>query len=160
MSDIKITWDNMVLEGVITFDALTNDLVGDDGLSTSVIISLFTDARAKDDDALPGVLYTNDFLDRRGWWADETSERQNDSVGSRLWLLSRAKNTTENLIKAEGYVKESLQWMLDEGIVSKIDCTAEAGGTNNDQLRFEVQIQKYSGENVSFQFETLWKETI
>ena len=53
------------------FDALLSgplaDLQGDDGLMTAVIISLFTDARAHDDDPLPdervGV-----SSDRRGWW--------------------------------------------------------------------------------------------
>lgn len=71
------------------------DLQGDDGLMTAVIISLFTDARAHDDDPLPdervGV-----SSDRRGWWGDCLPDAQGEqtleSIGSRLWLLWREKD--------------------------------------------------------------------
>jgi len=164
MTDVAITWDKDAMEGVISFDKSINDLVADKGLSTAVLISLFTDARAKDDDILPDVLTTDNFPDRRGWWADETSERQSDSVGSRLWLLSRAKSTIENLRSAEKYAKEALQWMVDEGIAVKINCMAEAldspGGGGMKILLLTVQIHKAFGEQIVYKYELLWEETI
>ena len=65
------------------FDALLSgplaDLQGDDGLMTAVIISLFTDARAHDDDPLPdervGV-----SSDRRGWWGDCLPDAQGEQT--------------------------------------------------------------------------------
>lgn len=164
MSDVAITWDKDAMEGVLAFDESTNDLIADDGLTTAVLISLFTDARAKDDDILPDVLSTEDFPDLRGWWGDETSELLADSVGSRLWLLSRAKSTTENLRLAERYAKEALQWMVDEEIAAKIECTAEAGispgGGGMKLLLLEVRIYKKTGGTLSYKFETLWEETV
>ena len=165
MSDVAITWDRDAMEGVIAFDAATNDLVADEGLSTAVLISLFTDARAKDDDVLPEALFSNeDFPDLRGWWGDATSDRLNDSVGSRLYLLSRSKSTTENLRFAERYAKEALQWMVDEGIAAKIECVAEAsaspGGGGMDLLLLEVRIYKKTGVTLSYKYELLWEGTV
>lgn len=63
------------------------DIKQADGLDTAVIISLFTDRRALEDDATP------DFTEnRRGWWGD-TYDAQQRPIGSRLWLLSREKQT-------------------------------------------------------------------
>ena len=152
MSDVAITWNKSAMEGIISFDSVTNDLKTDDGLYTAVLISLFTDARANEDDVLPGVLLSEDFPDRRGWWGDETSERANDSVGSRLWLLERAKKTEENLRKTETYVREALQWMLDEDIASKINVKAEMGSLN-----FSVDILRKDGNSVSFKFQDVWE---
>lgn len=146
--------------GVITYDPALSDLLSDDGLTTAVLISLFTDARAKDDDELPSALISEDFPDRRGCWMDSTSGRANDSIGSRLWLLERSKVTTENLRRAEQYAREALQWMIDEGLASTITTVAERGGDAKDQLFLQVGIKKYTGEARAFRFELLWKGTI
>ena len=50
---------------------LGGDLATDDGLRTAVIISLFTDARARADDPLPEA-----DADRRGWWGDCGSDER------------------------------------------------------------------------------------
>ena len=63
------------------------DLLADDSLYTAVVISLFTDARARAEDELPPEL---DGEDRRGYWGDGL---EGESVGSRLWLLAREKDT-------------------------------------------------------------------
>jgi phage gp46-like protein len=126
MKDIQLRWSTEGMEGVVAFDPETNDLVQDDGLGTAVIISLFTDARAREDDVLPGNLTPGTFQDRRGWWGDLTSEKENDSVGSRLWLLERSKDIEEMLPQVKRLSEEALQWMIDEGIAAKIEVTVEA----------------------------------
>ena len=160
MSDVRLSWDETEMGGVITYDTATNDLMPDDGLTTAVLISLFTDALAKEDDELPNELFPDDFPDRRGWWADSTSQRANDSVGSRLWLLERSKVTTENLRRAEQYAREALQWMVDEGLASKITVVTEQGGAGLNQLFLQVSISKYVGEARAFRFELLWEGTV
>lgn len=162
LRDVKISWDTNAMEGTIEFRGIINDLKEDAGLSTAVLISLFTDARAREDDELPDVLLPEDFPNRRGWWGDSTSERDNDSVGSRLWLLDRSKDINENLRLAEEYAEESLQWMIDEGIAAKVKCVAESIvrlGEGN-VLALDVQITKATNETLSFKFETLWEETV
>lgn len=47
----------------------------DDGLRTAIIISLFTDARAADDDVLPQL-----GGDRRGWWGDAEPDVEGDQI--------------------------------------------------------------------------------
>jgi len=107
------------------FDLLTqdDDLVGDESLGTAVLISLFTDARADADDLPP------EWKDPRGWWADAmlaTASRDFQGVGSRLWLLARQKQTTEVVARAEDYARQALQWLIDDGIVSAVNVTADA----------------------------------
>lgn len=88
------------------------DLATEDGLRTAVIVSLFTDRRAEADDEIP-----DGGDDRRGWWAD--------SIGSRLWLLARAKETPDTLARARAYAIEALQWLIDDGVATAVDVTAE-----------------------------------
>lgn len=86
-----------------------------DTLRDLVTISLFTWRRATDDDPVPAD------ANRQGWWADPT-------LGSRLWLLKRAKLTPKTLGTAKRYAEEALQWLVDEGIASRVEVTAERQG--------------------------------
>lgn len=88
------------------------DLTTEDGLRTAVIISLFTDRRAEADDEIP-----DGSDDRRGWWAG--------SLGSRLWLLARAKEMPDTLARARAYAIEALQWLIDDDVATAVDVTAE-----------------------------------
>ena len=87
-------------------------------LETAVIISLFTDKRARPDDILPGA-----SDDRRGWWGDTYSEIENDPLGSHLWLLHREKQTQQTLNRAREYCQDALQWLIEDGIASEINVT-------------------------------------
>lgn len=93
------------------------DLKTDKGLRTKVIISLFTDSRAHDDDVLP-----SDVNDRRGHWADSYGS---SVKGSRLWLLERAKEIQDTLDKAKEYSEEALEWFIDEGIAQSVKVSTE-----------------------------------
>lgn len=105
------------------------DLAAGNDLVTAVLISLFSDRLAGTDDAL-----TDGTTDRRGWWADTS----NNSVGSRLWLLARAKRTPATLGLAQSYIEEALQWLIDDGVASKIDVRAE--WLRNDTLATLVSV--------------------
>ncbi len=92
--------------------ALTGyDLATEDGLRTAVIVSLFTDRRAESDDEIP-----DGGDDRRGWWSGV--------IGSRLWLLARAKQLPGTLARARAYAVESLQWLIDDGVAAAVDVSA------------------------------------
>ncbi|MEW4983061.1 MAG: phage GP46 family protein [Cycloclasticus sp.] len=93
------------------------DLKHDDGLRTTILISLFTDARAHEDDVLP-----SDDGDRRGHWADSFSET---SLGSRLWLLEREKTLDDVLQRAQEYASEALEWLIDDDIAEAINVTTD-----------------------------------
>ena len=92
------------------------DLAKGNDLVTAALVSLFTDRRAGPDDVPP-----DGTEDPRGWWADDASS----PIGSRLWLLARAKRTDAVLNAAIAYANESLAWMLEDGVASRIDVRAE-----------------------------------
>lgn len=144
-TDIKISWDTDLMEGDFGFE--DNDLEHDDGLETAVLISLFSDRRANDDDELP-----DPSRGKRGWWGDLVSGIEDDLLGSKLWLLERNKTTEETLVKAKQYILEALQWMIDDGITKKIAVEVEQQGTvTQPVLAFLVKIFKDTSTlNISF----------
>jgi phage gp46-like protein len=116
MTDLLLEEDehrlDLVLEG--------GDLALDPGLGTPVLASLFTDALALAEDDLPGG-----DEDRRGWWAEALLTGEAAEVwGSRLWLLERAKLTTQRLGDAEVYTREGLRWLVEREIAERVDVVA------------------------------------
>jgi phage gp46-like protein len=154
--DIKIAWDN-VLFGGGDFEIENSDLAADNGLETAAIISLFSDRRARDDDLLLDV----DNIDKRGWWGDDVLPIvEGDKIGSRLWLLLREKTTPETLTRAKEYIREALQWMIDDEIAKSLDIEVERQASEgNDRLAFRVSILKQDDTKIAFEYDTIWENT-
>src|SRR4051812_18257550 len=74
-------------------------LVSGCDLVTAVLISLFTDAAADTDDAIP-----DGSGDPRGWWAG--------AIGSKLWLRQREKATQTLLALVRDDCERALAWMV------------------------------------------------
>ncbi|WP_288935502.1 phage GP46 family protein [uncultured Sphingomonas sp.] len=112
-------------------------------IETAVLISLFTDAAAGADDIIP-----DGTGDPRGWWADPT-------IGSKLWLLARAKRTPQNLQLAIAYIRQSLGWLTTDGVASAIDVAAEwqAGGRLAGQI-----VVAHAAGSTSVPFDYAWKD--
>lgn len=151
MSDIRTIFVGISKGADYALDAL--GLVADDGLQTAVILSLFTDRRANDDDVLPG-----DPADKRGWWADAYPMLPGDKIGSRLWLLNREKQLASALSRAQEYAQEALQWMLDDGVASSVVCSAQI--VRMGLLGLTIAITP-PGANTPqyYRFESLWSNT-
>jgi phage gp46-like protein len=147
LADLALTWSNA--SGNADLSMIDSDLASDRGLETAVILSLFTDRRAEDDDVPP----SGDATDRRGWWADRFADVEGDKIGSRLWLLNRGKRVNETRLRTKEYIREALQWMLDDKVVDSIDIVVE---TNGEQLAFSVGLQRPSGDRVTLRFAPSW----
>lgn len=149
-SDIKLNWDNILGECDINF--VNNDVEMEGGLETAVLISLFSDRRATNDDPI------DDINDRRGWWGDLVSTFTNDMIGSRLWELMRSSTTNETMIRAQQYIEEALQWMIVDGVCANVE--VEVGRLVKDNgdnvLGFAVRLFKKDGTNVVYAFDDLW----
>jgi phage gp46-like protein len=126
------------------------DLQTGDDLRTAVVISLFTWARAKSDDKL------EEGESAQGWWGDNLSE-DNYKIGSRLWLLMREKLTQETINRTEEYIKESLRWMLDDKVASKISVAVSRNGL--DRIDADIQIY-HAGGVTDLKFNDLWQQII
>lgn len=86
-----------------------------EGLLSAIIISLFTDARATEEE----FEEVNDWeLSRRGYWADQLDGVK---TGSKLWLLKRAPRDQDTLDKASSYTKEALSWLLEDGLADSLE---------------------------------------
>lgn len=117
-------------------------------LVRSVMVSLFTWRRANPDDDLPGDL-------RMGWWGDTFAPIANDRIGSRLWLLSRAKLLPETAALAKEYAEEALQWLIEDGVAARVDVRTERQGLST--LAIGVQIYKSDGSRLlDVRFTDVW----
>lgn len=112
MQDVAFRWD---AELTLADWRLTGggNLEMTSALETAVMMSLFTDARA-----LPGDKLLPGETDRRGWWGDLVDAQP---IGSRLWLLRRAKRLPETLKLARDYVSEALRWLVTDQIAAKVE---------------------------------------
>ena len=113
MADLTISWDEANYRGDFTLDGAV--LATGLDLQTAILVSLFTDRLADTDDTIP-----DGSNDPRGWWGDDST-----LIGSRLWLLSRSKQTDDTLQRAYDYIAESLEWLIDDGVVAKFDISCQ-----------------------------------
>lgn len=113
MPDITLSWD----AATSCADWMQSGSVLQTGndLESAIIISLFSDRLAEPGDVIP-----DGTSDPRGWWADGDVP-----IGSRLWLLRRAKQLPETLQLAYDYIAEALQWLLDDNVVAKFDISVQ-----------------------------------
>lgn len=147
LGDLALVWDE--LAGAADLVIIDGDLGVDRGLVTAALLSLLLDRRAQPDDAPP----SGDPNDRRGWWADEFADIEGDLIGSRMWLLDRSVNDSETARKAEEFVREALQWMLDDRVVASIDVAIT---TTADRMLITVTLHRPGKDPVSFRFAHVW----
>lgn len=128
MTDLALVWnaDTMAADLLLANGQLATDA----GMRTAILISLFSDARAADDEPLP-----EPGGDRRGWWGDAYpredrpdagTARDANRIGSLLWLLSRSKITARVISQAQQACQESLAWLVRDGIASAVRVFVEA----------------------------------
>lgn len=150
MSDIRTVFISMEKGADYALEGLL--LQNDEGLDTAVVLSLFTDRRANDDDILP-----NFSDDKRGAWFDSYADVEGDQFGSRLWLLERAKLTAETVNRVREYCAEALNWMVRDGVAKAVNVVAEI--TRNHPLgiiKTQIDIQRPDGSTTRYVFDKLW----
>jgi phage gp46-like protein len=117
----------------------SNDLAGDDGLETAVMLSLFTDARADGE---------------RGWWGDAYAAVEGDAIGSTLWQLARGKHTPQALNQARAAAEAALAWLVEDGVAERVMVTVET--PRADVLGLVVEIHRPHDPPVRYRFEDFW----
>lgn len=149
MLDIAMSFNGVQLSGDLALD--NTDLATDEGLVTSIIIGLFSNARAGADDPLPAR-----EEDRRGWWGDLLADVPGDEFGSKRWLYYREKATAETATKIASADRVALQFLIDQrdiSLVTDISIVTEwrPGGVLYE--RIEV---KRPDNDVDFSFLQSW----
>lgn len=132
------------------FDIATlgGDIAPVDDFRSSIIASLFSDARADASQvAIPQY--------RRGWIGDSVLQRGENPYGSLLWLLEQARLTQDTLNKAIDYARQSLQWFVSDGLASSVDVEGEI---SRGTINLAINITTIAG-NVESHYVDLWENT-
>jgi phage gp46-like protein len=146
--DIALFWDPARFQADFGFSS--GDLASDSDLTTAVIVSLFTDRRAEDDDPLP-----DPSASRRGWWGDALGAVGNGRrIGSRLWLLSREKQLKEVVNRGREYAGEALQWLVEDGVASRV--TVDAQIVQTGMLGLFITIEREKRAPAKYRYEFAW----
>ncbi len=122
------------MTGLAEFDlAYTgNDLQTDRMLKSAVTMSVYSDA----------------YVDgQRGWWGD-TYQGDRPIANCKLWTLMGARATPENRLKGEQYIKDAVQWLIDDGHLDSIDITTEHQPNSLDWLAFQLTCKKQGQSDV------------
>jgi phage gp46-like protein len=78
--------------------------------------------------------------DKGKWWADP-------SFGSELWLLKQdGKVDGQTAGTLERMIRESLRWLVDDGLAVSVECAAERNGKN--RIDYQVTINRPAGSPV------------
>jgi phage gp46-like protein len=144
MTDILTVWSPSL--GTADWQQLGAVLASGSDLESAVLISAFTDRIAGQDDKIP-----DGTADPRGWCCDEPGR----PIGSRLWLLQRAKQIPETANRARDYLTESLQWLIDDGVVVKFDVRVQWIGSG--KLGAWIVAHRVDGSKAALQFGWAWK---
>ena len=115
-----------------------------DPLTRAVVISLFTHRRADPDDNVDVPI---------GWWGDTWPVVANDRYGSKLWLLQRSNLTNALVNTVRNYLRDALQWMQEDGVVTRIDIDIQRTGIN--ELGNKIVLWRRDGP-VTISFNDLW----
>ena len=130
---------NLTIEkGVIDLDSKEGDEI-----LTALILSLFTDARATEEEWEQVRDWENS---KRGYWGDKLSSDFMGS-GSKLWLLRRSPADEATRERARTYVKEALRWMVDDGLLSSIESDVSWAG---DDLMIKVTVNNKEPINLKY----------
>ena len=153
MADIRIVWDPERMLG--DWLRVGSGLDTSRELVTAVAVALFTHRTAEDDDPLPHFA-----SDRRGWWGDHEAREIHGGwpIGSRLWLLSREKQTEETRARAEEYIREALDPFVTHRICERYDLVVDWFA--HERLGAEITLYRGPRESVAVRFETLWNEVL
>lgn len=125
-------------------------------LQTAVLTSLLLNRRADPEDPLPYAYRgLNDAVDsdRQGWTGDILDE-QGRLVGSKLWLLDQELATEETRSRAIEYIKQALQWTIDDGYAHSINF--ESNWPDQTRLDLHVSLNLKTGDvlNLRVNYET------
>ena len=159
--DIRLVQNDQFPKYSVTLDwsLLPNGTLDDtQALATAICVALGTNMLADENDELPDP----DSNDRCGWWGDLDAELiwNGWPIGSKLWLLRRAKITPASaregstLMLVENYIRDAVQPFVDRKICTSFSIWV----TRVDQQRIDALLRIYRGPlpEIDLRYAILW----
>ena len=143
-TDAALTVDTTTQLYDFSLDA-NGDIDTEDFFDTSLLYSLFGERRASADEMVDP--------NRRRGWIGNTEDFEN---GSKIWLLSQARLTRDNLNRLQDEAAKSLQWLVDDGYAVSIDQVVAT--ISNSKVLLDITIRR-SRDKIDRKFFTLWDNT-
>ena len=112
--DIKLILESNAFDIAIE----NGDFENEPGFDTAIWVSLFTDSRASESQVLVPE-------NRRGWLGNLASDIEERQLGGLLWLAEQRRLTQDTLNELIDYARKSLNWMVEDNIVQKIEVSGE-----------------------------------
>jgi phage gp46-like protein len=125
------------------FDDDSGDFVQDDGLETAILMSLFCNERATEEQ-VPQP------FKRGGYWAIDITGMQ----FSHLWLVNGRK-TQDKLNLGSEYCNTALNWLIEKGYATEVN--TEASFTD-EGIQLDIAISKPNGITDNYTYQ-LWLNT-
>lgn len=134
-------------DGVYDIQISGSDFASVEGMETAVITSYFTDVRAS-------AVQVQNAQDRRGWVGNILSDIGRE-LGGLLWILDQSRITNDTLNFAKVHAKDSLQWMIDDGLARSVRITVSRSGTRGIVILTDI----LSIDNTILRYVTLWRRS-
>jgi phage gp46-like protein len=139
--EIKIVETDGVFD--INFDDDSGDLVQDDGLETAILMSLFLNERATEEQ-VPQPFKRGGYL-----FVNITGMQF-----SHLWLVNGRK-TQDKLNLGTEYCNTALQWLIDKGYATEVNTDASF---TDEEIQLDIAISKPNGITDNYTYQ-LWLNT-
>lgn len=111
MEDLKLVRTS---SGLIDIAFENGDMVPCEGVETSVLLSLCINSGNRSN----GVARLENSVG--GYWGDAG---ESYSLGSKLYEHGFRNETFDNVVKSD--VEDALKWMVDDGIISGVECSVD-----------------------------------
>lgn len=145
MQDVLIKPDD---HGIYDIQINGADFDSSEGFESAIPVSYFSDSRA------PAV-QVQEAQRRRGWVGNILFIGTDRELGGLLWILDQARITEDTLNLARAFAKESLQWLIDDGIALNVAVNVERAGTRGVFIYTTIAVI----DNPVQRYVTLWRNT-
>lgn len=152
VGDIRLSF--LTTDQYVDIIPIDRDVERDGGFETAVIITLVTDKAADVGDTLPEEY----SIYKGGCWMDSVPPVPDFKMGSKLWLLKRAKTENEVPAMAKEILLDAFKWMIEDTIIDRMEVEVERKRDLRTTIAFRLIFYKPEDTVVSYRFYYNWEQ--
>lgn len=141
-TDLAYKQDN---DGIFDLIIENGDFQLTEGFETALLVSLFSDRRAYQDEIA-------DPVKRRGWIGDLVSELPGDRIGSGLWFYEQSRLTKDDENGVRDEAEKSLSWAVADNWITHAQAQTMQVPSKRT-LKLNISLTMIDGGVSSYAFE-------